>query len=299
MRSTRGLVITIAALGLIGLGAWYWISRRGLQAPPAVEVAEKWAQVLSWTGVEGALGRPVFTRGLDHKTRTPHVPALAQIDAPGSMPLIGTDALPADYLGQIDMLLAWGDQPHFEGTCADDGVGPLVLHDRLRAALAIAGPADVDRAQAVLAVARALRQRGSLIMTFVGLQATLGVARWAKARGVPAWPELRAAKPSPAGFVQAVAREAVCSDALIARSMVDDGAVPAVLRLRWQVHAYQSLAPLQVADPTFATLRPLIKTASDGGTVEGAMLEAIEVNRGAMLEKFEKAAVDFAALVGE
>ena len=300
MRSTRGLIVTIVALGLIGVGAWYWVSRP--QGPSLAEVNAKWPKVQGWTGVDGPLGQPVFAfgAGLDASTRTPHVPALSDYEMTSEVAPLGTDDMPAAYLAQIDALLAWGAKPRFEGTCADDGLGPFVIHDRLRAALAIAGPADIDRAKAVLRVAMVLRARGSLILTFIGLEATLQVARWAKARGVPIWPELRAAGPTPEGFVRAMAREAVCVDALMARSMRDDDAsLPLAMRQLSQVRAHDSLAPLQIPDPTFDALRPLLGRAKPGNAVEAKLAEVMDVNREMMLEKFEAAAQDFAALVGE
>ncbi|MGK0362605.1 MAG: hypothetical protein ACI9U2_004926 [Bradymonadia bacterium] len=138
-----------------------------------------------------------------------------------------------------------------------------------------------------------------MLLTFIGLEATLSVARWAKARGVPIWPALRTAKPTPAGFVRAIAREAVCSDALIARSMRDNGEALPALRQRWQLRSYESLAPMQSADLTFAALRGLIKADEGGASVEASMLEVIEINRGAMLTKFEEAAGRFDGLMGE
>lgn len=296
MRSTGKLVATIVLLSAIGLGAWYWLAQP--KAPPAAEVAEKWSRVLGWTQIDGALGRPVIA-GLDETTRTPHIPALTQRHGPDEVPVVNADDVPADYLAQVDAVLAWGARPRFEGTCADEGVGPLVMHERLRAALAMAGPDDVDRAQAVLKVASALRHRGSMLLTFIGLEATLGVARWAKARGVPIWPELRAAQPTPAGFVRAVVREAVCSDALIARAMADGDDLPAAMRQLWRVRAHDSVAPLQMADPTFAALANRLKSTPKATGIEGKLVEVIELNRTSMLEKFEKAATDFAALVGE
>lgn len=290
-KAALGLAVIVAASVAV-----YLLVPRGGDA--TVDVAARWAEVQSWTGVDGPIGRPVFGDGLDQGRVEGEKAARALLRdwKSDAVPAIDPARVPPAVDAQIERILAWGAAPRFEGSCGDQSLSVLTLRDRMRLALATAQAADVERAQAVLRVATVLQRRGSLIMAMVGADLSTTVAAWAKARGVARWPELAAARIGADDFVRVLAREAVCSAELVVANAGADGA--AVLALdQFKLDAHARLAPLQIAEPTFATLRPLLKPPADPGKADLATV--LQIDQRMMLDRFEKAAQRFDAALAE
>lgn len=286
----------IGGLGLVlaACAAVYWC----VPTKPAVsseEVARRWNEVVGWSGVSGSVGQPVFGGALDgvRPSASPEVEAI--LDGWGErIPTAPATEVPAGLRAEIDTILAWGERPRFAGRCGDPGLSPIALFQRLRVALATATAADLERAQAVLRVAIALKERGSLLLTLIGASIARDVALWAQARGVPAWPALRAAGLDAQAYVRAMAREAVCSAEIVEGSAGQDGAV--LLHLgQFKLDAHARLAPLQIPNPTFEALRPLVKAppAADAPPI----VAVLQVDQANMLEKFEAEARAFAEAI--
>lgn len=291
MQTKWGAALALGVIGAISAGV-YLLTPRAAAVDPVVTQRE-WVEVRSWTGVDGPVGRPVFGGGLDGGRLTTAKAARDVLDRWGdAVPVLDVGALPAGYRAEIDRILAWGAAPRFEGSCADKSIFPLGLHDRLRIALATATADDVARAKQVLAVASALKARGSLILTLIGASISREVVGWAKSRGVAPWPALEAAGLDARDYVRAMAREAICSDAMVVGAAGgEDGAqMLGVEKSRRDAHA--RLAPLQITEPTFERLRAVLEPPPED---EGSPLQAaLRINQQTMLDRFEKEARQFA-----
>lgn len=291
-----GLVVALASAVIVGgaLLALRWTT----PSPPDPEVERDWAVVHTWAAAKGPLGRAPLSTALPRKRWTLPEDVAGASDWPeGAVPHVDPAKLPPTYLADVDGLLRWGAAPAFGGRCGD-GPPALDLRNLLRVALATAGPEDVARAHAVLNTAMAIRRVGGAVDALIGMSLATDVARWAAARGVPAWPALARAAATPEEFRQIAAREALCAADLLTQAIAAESkADAAVLRhqlTEWKRRTLTQLQPLQlIAEPTWAALREsLPKTTEDA---QDSPIAALEVQLEGLLASIERQATEHRA----
>ena len=123
-------------------------------------------------------------------------------------------------------------------------------------------------------------------------------AQWAAARGVPAWPALRAAVPTPRDFARAAAQEALCAADLVRSLPKAEQASLAAGVARSRVIAHEQVGRLQGVD-TFEALRAATEPGPEGTQPEEILGHTLMVNQAAHLARFERTARKVTALLAQ